>query len=262
MEHEVSWEYWTDHEQNLKTTKFYLYRNPIYLGPDGQKRVQFSTDFKDPENPQNHISSSKPIAFGISVFFAMGLPKLRDLSDILYLEEGLSSANLYQLYFNIVSKSGLNSIRQDRISNTEERILLEFQNRHLKEEKQYLIESEKYYSEFINDEDHKLKMVIKKHVNNYINWLSAKNKALLRQVAYIESRSKLNLINPKTAIKPKQPLSLSSLTPIEYIVLTEKILKYFNVCFREQAFPDFKPTIITFLKSIQPKDYEICLLYT
>ena len=257
MENEVSWEYWTDHEENLKTTKFYLYRNPVYLGPDGKRYVQYSTYFKDPENPKNHISSSQPVAFGISVFFAMGLSNLRSLNELLHYEENFSSINLYEVYYKIISEREINLNSRSPLPRPEKHVILNLLARHMDDEKKHLDDSETYFTEFLNEKDRVNKLQLKKYVGAYINWLAFKHAALAKEIRHIDSLYKLNAYSPpKVKIEPIQPISISTLSPTEIIVVTEKILGYFNACFREQAFPDKNPTVEAFFYNLIGKDFE------
>jgi len=228
MEKELSWDYWTDHDSNANTGKFYLYRNSMYLGSNNMVYYRYSTYPKTEENAAFHITNTSPVAAGITAFFVAGLRTGYRLYDELRFNRHFDSEELYKIYLRNVSKWTFLENNKAPVKRPYEEVNYIFLCEHIKSEKKCLIASEPYYSEFLDEQDKSTKEKIHEYVLGYISWIEKKIKSLSPEAQItISDKIKPGIINSQHETINKTSIISSYLIKIRSFL--DFFIKFYNL---------------------------------
>jgi len=256
MENDFSWDYWIDYNECATTGNFYLFRNPIYLGADGNAYHRYTTTPLPPDSTETPLTMTLPVASGITAYFAGGFGSTMNLYDSLRLKANFDAVSLYEIYFKNVLKWKRIENSQSPAPKHQDEFIFNFLIKHIETEKKHLLDSSNYYLECYDENDHTIKTRIKDYVNGYIDWITKNYEDLLKVSKAKESKLKPDSIPSSILSENKSPILASELSPMQFIIAVEQILSFTYGCFRDQAFPKKRPGFIWLTEALSKKDIE------
>lgn len=185
---------WTDYLDKEKINsdgEFNLYRNYS----DSQGRYYFSTYNEEEKLSKMYLFNEKPIARGITAYFACNYYNINCLYELLKNGAPFKRNKLFSKYFEL--KFNLLKAENERsVSPTDEGVLfLRFLSDHLQNEINKLKESQNYFNNILSPKDNSLKEELYKYALAYIDWIKEKESRLKSEKAapVFERSNKINV---------------------------------------------------------------------
>ena len=232
----VNYSDWFDSKTAEKTCEFYLYRNYYIKHDNGKYELQYS-----PKHPyiigSPELALTLPVAKGITVFYHEGDQAIPSLYEILYKgpESDLSSITYYENYFDKAYKYFIKQQDRSPFQITKDEAELIFLQKHLQAETKHLPESEKYYSEFLNESDANVKTEIKQYAEGYVKWIEKKLKAIQPESQFNNNVPASTEKTYYSSIRNDSVFSiLDQYNTFQYIGLIDKLLHFINDQFKLQ----------------------------
>lgn len=176
--------------------KFVLYR--YRLKPD-QNPVIDVPSIDMGTIPSNYEKENQPIAFGFSAFLYQGSESERSFYNWHELHDNSINVNFKDQYYNYCWIHYNYLYNSDSVYNEPVAFKAEFLLTHLRDEKQYLIDSEKFFIETLDAKDSQIKSKMQDLASEYISFLQEKIDVLTQESS--ESPAQLQntiVINDKT----------------------------------------------------------------
>jgi hypothetical protein len=177
MRENLGWLDWFDNETVSKNGTFAIYRNYLLRGKEGESVYEFP-QILGTLNWSPDLSRTAPIAKGVTVFFYHGLYFETSLSRHLTDNTDFNPYEIYEIYFRTAFRHLLARHNRKPIPDADEIAEPIILKQHISMENDYLLESDRYFSECYNDEDRILKSKISEYVKGYIIWVTAKYEIL------------------------------------------------------------------------------------
>jgi len=213
-----NWFDFINEEKYQQTGEALLYRNPLKktnpkLKVNGSiPTYDFSTSPGD-----NYIFDQKPFASGFTAYIGHDevKPGQNSLKSNIVLKRDFESEEYYRLYTEIIFKLDLikNKMLPSPLSNQD--FELSFYPEQLSKEEDYLISSERFFTDCLNEDDILLKGNLRLYTDGYLKWLQDKiddlnphvNQILgvgglsISEATYVYTRFKGKYIHSKTKEK-------------------------------------------------------------
>jgi len=162
MEQKIKWIDRFVNESNENSSDFRLYREYYYDNENGEINLDFNLP----------LSDADPIATGLTAYMFQFKFTNSDFSSYLLNNGDYDIELLYENYYQeVLSKAHVKYSEQHKYM-TEFYAELEFFNEHIATEKQYRQQSEKFYSECIDNDDKAMKSKIRGIVEGYSTWVN------------------------------------------------------------------------------------------
>ena len=168
-----SWEDSFDRETADKSGNFCLYRNYCIKHNNEEFNYEFLL-IPGTLNWNPLLYLTTPVAKGITVYYCNSLFFEKSLFQHLSDDTSFSTHYIYENYFDKLFNVFLNKFNSRPTPVSKDEVECIFLPQHLKDETISLLESEKYYTECINENDRILKAKIREYVTGYFGWLKAK----------------------------------------------------------------------------------------